>query len=78
MGNHEYCLDCGASDFHYGKPCDPARKAKHDAEEKAMEDARKLRLSKLKELIPLLTGMDYEAKLNEYDALEVRYYKDIS
>ena len=27
MGNHEYCVDCGESDFHYGRDCDPKKKA---------------------------------------------------
>ncbi len=31
MGNHEYCDECGASSFHYGEPCDPERKASHQA-----------------------------------------------
>lgn len=26
MGNHEFCVDCGASDFHNGEPCDPVKK----------------------------------------------------
>ena len=24
MGNHEYCVDCGASDFHHGQTCQEA------------------------------------------------------
>ena len=29
MGNHEYCTECGATDFHLGRPCDPKRKAEY-------------------------------------------------
>jgi hypothetical protein len=25
LGNHEYCCDCEESDFHHGRPCDPAK-----------------------------------------------------
>jgi hypothetical protein len=52
MGNHEYCTDCGANDFHHGRPCDPDRlakkKAKEDIQNKAQADALK-RLVALKE-----------------------------
>lgn len=27
MGNHEYCEDCGESNFHLNRPCDPAKVA---------------------------------------------------
>lgn len=32
MGNHEYCSDCGANDFHHGRPCDLAQYAKRQRE----------------------------------------------
>ena len=25
MGNHEFCEDCGESDFHLTRPCDPLK-----------------------------------------------------
>jgi hypothetical protein len=31
MGNHEYCELCGENNFHYDEPCDPDKKAKHQA-----------------------------------------------
>jgi len=40
MGNHEYCMECGESDFHRGRPCDPKKLVKKDrerAEQKAYE-----------------------------------------
>jgi hypothetical protein len=27
MGNHEYCVDCGESDFHHHRPCNPKKVA---------------------------------------------------
>ena len=35
MGNHEYCELCGEHNFHYSTPCDPEKKAKHQAEKDA-------------------------------------------
>ena len=29
MGNHEFCTECGESDFHYGTPCDEDKKKAH-------------------------------------------------
>lgn len=34
MGNHEYCLGCGASDFHNGESCKEAYPEKWAAKEK--------------------------------------------
>lgn len=48
MGNHEYCTECGASDFHLGRPCNPALKAKHQAEE--MEGGRRIEQLRLRRL----------------------------
>lgn len=31
MGNHEFCTECGESDFHHGRPCDPVKKATYQA-----------------------------------------------
>ncbi len=31
MGNHEYCPDCGASDFHIGEPCNENDLRRHRA-----------------------------------------------
>lgn len=28
MGNHEWCVECEESDFHYGRDCNPIKKAK--------------------------------------------------
>lgn len=35
MGNHEYCTLCGENDFHYNEPCNPEKRAKHQADEAA-------------------------------------------
>lgn len=40
MGNHEYCGECGESDFHWGRSCDPkklAKKQQERAKQKAYE-----------------------------------------
>lgn len=31
MGNHEYCVECGANDFHLGEPCRPEDLARANA-----------------------------------------------
>src|SRR6185369_10614471 len=31
MGNHEYCDECGENDFHRGEPCNPEKRAAHQA-----------------------------------------------
>ncbi len=40
MGNHEYCMACGESDFHWNRPCDPeklAEKKREKAKQKEYE-----------------------------------------
>jgi len=51
MGNHEFCTECGASDFHYGRPCDPKRKKEHqEKQRRAKENYETLRQSALAKL----------------------------
>ena len=46
MGNHEWCTDCHEKNFHYGRPCDPAkRKVVQDA--KAREAKEQLQREQL-------------------------------
>jgi hypothetical protein len=40
MGNHEFCVECGASDFHYGRECDPKRNQGHGPRRGEVMDAR--------------------------------------
>jgi hypothetical protein len=41
VGNHEFCVECGESDFHRGEPCDPAVKAAYQALRKAIRTTSK-------------------------------------
>lgn len=66
MGNHEYCTDCGASDFHFGRPCNPERLAKETARKKEIED-RTVRLNEAAARVcKELVGLGYPAKIGEY------------
>jgi len=38
MGNHEFCEQCGESTFHRGRPCDPEKVRKRQAERQAYEE----------------------------------------
>jgi hypothetical protein len=53
MGNHEYCIDCGESDFHHGRPCDPVKVARIKAEKEAanriMENKKTNTLTRLRQ-----------------------------
>ena len=46
MGNHEYCEECGASDFHLGRTCQEAYPKKYIEmqEAKRKDEERKQRL----------------------------------
>ena len=50
MGNHEYCEKCGESDFHYHRPCDPAKLLIRELEEQKELKARECKLIELKNL----------------------------
>lgn len=43
MGNHEFCVRCCASDFHYGSECDPVELARAE-KERAKQKERERRL----------------------------------
>lgn len=43
MGNHEYCVECGENDYHYGQPCDPKKVAKMKREQADREHKQKAR-----------------------------------
>lgn len=51
MGNHEYCEDCGESDFHLHWPCDPVKLAKKKREEEDWEEKKKDAKSKAKDIV---------------------------
>lgn len=69
MGNHEFCTECGANDFHNGEPCDPKRKKKYQNElnegSRNLEKAIK-RMHKV--VIPLLEKNEIEYEIgNNYE-----------
>jgi hypothetical protein len=74
MGNHEYCDECGASDFHFGRECNPERKAKHQKEReeirKRNENYDRLTESTIKEL----RNLGFKAKKNQYGNIEIARY----
>lgn len=64
MGNHEYCSECGESDFHYNQPCDPETKRKHKLNENITEEKYQKALTKALEICEQLVRMGYAAKIN--------------
>jgi hypothetical protein len=63
MGNHEFCTECHESDFHYGRPCDPAKRAKVVAQEEAAEKQRKINEQKLRVLADWLYGLGLDVNV---------------
>lgn len=59
MGNHEYCDECGESDFHYGRPCDPAKKAAHQAEQAANQKRADQETKRITQLLDSV-GLKYD------------------
>lgn len=65
MGNHEYCEECGANDFHMGRPCDPERLAKKKSEQAARNIVKDKAIKKLEALElqlekqGIIVGWDY-------------------
>jgi len=66
MGNHEYCTECGASDFHYGQPCNPKRLAKQKAHDKACADRVKRWEAAAERVCKELLARGYPAKIGNY------------
>ena len=48
MGNHEFCEDCGESDFHLHRPCDPKKVAARKAEAKKQGEEQQQCIGKMK------------------------------
>jgi hypothetical protein len=66
MGNHEYCEECGASDFHYNKPCNPERKAKFQAEQDKLYAREQQAEKAAKKAVKKLQKLGYKAKTDQY------------
>ncbi|MES2213684.1 MAG: hypothetical protein V4473_02490 [Patescibacteria group bacterium] len=74
MGNHEYCEECGESNFHYNRPCDPERKAKYqrEIEQKKEREVRgkQAAVSALKKLKKL----GYEGEIDQHGDIRISKY----
>jgi len=71
MGNHEYCVDCGESDFHYGRPCDPDKLAA-EKERNRLNEERSQRLDeKAKRIVDALVAKGLPAEINHYRNVEI-------
>jgi hypothetical protein len=64
MGNHEYCEACGESDFHHGRPCDPAKKAAMSARTARCE---KRKTDAVKRMERTLAQLKIPFELDQYD-----------
>lgn len=71
MGNHEFCTDCGASDYHLGSDCNPKEKAAYQAGLKAVADYATLHDSKAKKLVKKLKSQGIPAKIGAYGSIEI-------
>jgi len=67
MGNHEFCEECSESNFHYGRPCDPDRKAKYQARLQRDRQADAAAIEVVKRLKKL--GYQAEIHLSSGDVL---------
>lgn len=73
MGNHEFCVDCHENDFHIGRPCDPEKVAKVQAEKREREDSMRAKREASSQLI----AMGVEGTIDEYGNLVVRNPGDL-
>jgi hypothetical protein len=72
MGNHEYCTECGLSNFHYGEPCPPKAKAAHQAREAEILE-RTIRAERAaKALVEKLQAKGIPAKLDSWSQHKYR------
>ncbi len=71
MGNHEYCEECGASDFHYGRDCEPTRKATFQAGLREVEERNKRATEAAKEAVIKLRGLGYKPQLDQFDNITI-------
>jgi len=62
MGNHEFCEDCGASNFHLGEECDPERKAAYERSQSPKPVVTKIWKYVLSEMRNIIM-VPYRAKL---------------
>lgn len=66
MGNHEYCMDCGASDFHHGRPCNPERLAAEQTRQQEIKDRVKSLDKSAERVCAALVALGYPAKIGQF------------
>lgn len=71
MGNHEFCGECGASDFHYNRPCDPATKAKYQARQRKIERRVQQAEAAARNAAKKLRALGYEAEIDQYGDITI-------
>lgn len=72
MGNHEFCLECGDSDFHYHRPCNPERKKVWQEKARWEEKREKEREEKLETLKVELDKKGFYTYLSDIGLVVVR------
>ncbi len=78
MGNHEFCTDCHESNFHYGRPCDPVKKASVEWETQVRADRQKKQRARLAVICTFLKLNDIPARLEDGDDKIVIHGYDLS
>lgn len=78
MGNHEYCVNCGESDFHYGRKCNPKLVAQRIAKEKQEFEDHEARVDFVVEKLKH-AGIPFTIRRHESLAQEsiYQYYRKI-
>jgi hypothetical protein len=61
MGNHEFCTECGESDFHYGVSCNPEKRQKYQHEQ-LMTKGRYLRAVQTREAQLRAAGIPFRTE----------------
>jgi hypothetical protein len=66
MGNHEFCTECHANDYHIGRSCNPEELAAVQAEKKAADKRHERQKKKAEAIVKVLAKMGIEAEIKEY------------
>lgn len=66
MGNHEYCVDCGVSDFHFGRPCNPKLVAKEQERQRVIDAIVVTHEQRALEVVSELKRLGYPAEIGNY------------
>ena len=76
MGNHEFCTECGESDFHFGRSCNEKKRKEYQARKKAEKDDFKSRHERTLELLRELRSTLKNEKDKELINSALRNLKD--